>query len=259
MSNRLMKYLFPVMILTLVLGWAGCSESVKTSISSPGGSSSPILEYFPLDPGYTTVYATSVQGMPSQTTFTVGNTRQIGNAQAIRWIVQTQSGTLDTSYFVATDSALFYLESEYANPEKILSLPLTVGNSWPRYYNYDVTGYTNDGIYTNYGYGWSTWTLGDSVLIKDSIANANKDTIFGAFKNYPSEGANTFTINAIEPVSVGGLGSFSGALKISNVGYNGTTNFYWFAPGTGLVKYLIGVNADGTGTPQAEGHLVNRS
>jgi len=253
MSIRLVKYLIPVMILSIVLGWAGCSESVKTTVSSPGQSSIPVVQYFPLDPGHTSVYATNTQGIPSQTSFIVGEARQIGNASAVRWIVQSQSGALDTSYFVATDSALFYLETEYSEPEKILSLPLTVGNSWPRYYNYNVTGYSNGNLGTYTNYGWSTWTLGDSVLIKDSGTDSNDRP---TAKNYPSEGANTFTIDAIESVNTGALGTFSGTLKVSNIGYNGTTNFFWFAPGVGLVKYLIGVGADGSGTPQAEGHLV---
>jgi hypothetical protein len=253
MSIRVVKYLIPATILGIVLSWAGCSESVKTTVSSPAQSSAPVAQYFPLDPGHTTVYATNAMGIPSQTMFTVGEPRQIGNASAVRWIVQSQTGALDTSYFVATDSALFYLETEYSDPEKILSIPFTVGNNWPRYCNYDVTGYRNGdpGTYSNYG--WSTWTLGDSVLIKDSLTGSYGR---GAAKNYPSEGANTFTIDAIESVDAGPLGTFSGALKVSNIGYNGTTNLFWFAPGVGLVKYLIGVGSDGSGTPQAEGHLV---
>ena len=253
MSIRIFRYLVPAAIVALVLSWAGCSNSVVKNVDVAANSPSPVLQYFPLSEGYTTVYATSTLGIPSQNTFTAGDTVQIGNAKAVRWIVQNQSGALDTSYFVMSDSALFYLESRYADPEKILSIPFTVGSSWQRYFNYDVTGYGNGNLGTYTGYGWSTWTVNDSILIKDTTGSN------GAAKNYPSEGANTFTIQAIEPVNVGSLGTFSGSLKVSNIGYNGTTNFYWFAPGVGLVKYLIGVKADGTGTPQAEGHLVARS
>ena len=260
MTSRMIKYLLVSTVICLVLAWAGCSNSPADSTNSSGNTL--VAAYFPLDPGYTMIYSVTTPDTTSEITFSVGARVHIGMADAVSWIIVSGMGSVDTSYLVATDSALYYLETPYASPEKILSLPLTPGATWPRYYNYNVTGIYDDGIGTAFdstvgGNGGFSEPLGDTTSAVDSSNTNNNGGV--AAKNYPSEGANTFTVVGVEQVDLGTLGTFSDAVKISNVGYGRTTNFYWFVPNVGLVKYLLGTNADGTATPQVAGLLTSHS
>ncbi len=260
MTARMIKYLFVTTVICLVLAWAGCSNTPGEPARSSGAPL--VAAYFPLAPGYTMVYSVTTPDTTKQITFSVGDHRNIGMADAVNWIVVSGTGSVDTSYLVATDSALYYLETPYSSPEKILSLPLTPGATWPRYYNYNVTGTYNDGIGTAYdstagGNGGFSEPLGDTTSAVDSLHTNNNGGV--AAKNYPSEGANTFTVVGVGQVDLGTLGTFSNAVKLSNIGYGGTTNLYWFVPNVGLVKYLLGTNADGTATPQVAGLLVSHS
>lgn len=259
MTTRMIKYLFVTTVICLVLAWAGCSNSPGDSTNSIGVPL--VAAYFPLAPGYTTVYSVTTPDTTKEISFSVGEHQNIGMADAVNWIVVSGTGRVDTSYLVATDSALYYLETQYSSPEKILSLPLTPGAHWPRYYNYNVTGMYNDGIGTAYDSSNSGFTqpLGDTTSSGSADSSNTNNNGGVAAKNYPSEGANTFTVVGVESVDLGALGTFSDAVKISNIGYGGTTNFYWFAPNVGLVKYLLGTNADGTATPQVAGLLVSHS
>ena len=248
MSKNLIRVGFGLTLTVVALAWAGCSSTDRL-VSGPGSAqSSQITNYFPLDEGTTAIFSVTSSGVTEQKSFTMSGNVQIGNAHAVRWVIST-NGSPDTSYFVATDSALYYLETANAEAEKILSLPFEIGASWPRYYNYDVTGYSNG----NLGTGTDIGTGGINPFgYKDTSATNGG---YGA-KNYPSEGGNTFTVVGTETISLGSLGTFAGTLKIKNVGYGGSTNFYWYAPEVGLVKYQLETNADGSATPQTEGLLV---
>jgi hypothetical protein len=255
----MIKYLFVSTVICLVLAWAGCSNSPGDSTNSSGAPL--VAAYFPLAPGYTMIYSVTTPDTTKEITFSVGEHKNIGMADAVNWIVVSGTGSVDTSYLVATDSALYYLETPYSSPEKILSLPLTPGATWPRYYNYNVIGTYNDGIGTAYdsSNGGFTQPLGDTTSSGSADSSNTNNNGGTAAKNYPSEGANTFTVIGVEPIDLGTLGTFSDAVKISNIGYFGTTNLYWFVPNVGLVKYLLGTNADGTATPQVAGLLVSHS
>ncbi len=248
MSKKLIQAGFGLALTVVALAWVGCSNTDRL-VSGPGSAqSSQIANYFPLDEGTTAIFSVTNSGITEQKSFTVSGDVQIGNAHAVRWVISA-NGSPDTSYFVATDSALYFLETANAEAEKILSLPFEIGNSWPRYYNYDVTGYSNG----NLGTGTDIGTGGINPFgYKDTSATNGG---YGA-KNYPSEGGNTFSVVGTETISLGALGTFAGTLKIKNVGYGGSTNFYWYAPGVGLVKYQLETNADGSAVPQTEGVLV---
>jgi hypothetical protein len=247
MSIRYTKYVVAIAVAAIAVVWAGCSSGSNSSYEPSSTTESQVEFYFPLDPGYSVVYSVTSGGVTQQETYTIGTTLKIGSADAVRWIVRNGAGNLDTSFLVSTDSALYFLETAASEPEKILSLPLTSGNSWPRYNNYDVTGYTT---YTNLGTGTNSGGLGGTLGGKDTTGNGGM-----AAKNYPSTGANTFTVVDVNTVDVDGLGTLAGAVKLSNIGYNGTMNYYWFVPGLGLVKYMIGTTAGGTGASQVVGQM----
>lgn len=245
MLNRSGRISFGIGCVALIALWAGCSDTNRTYTTAGDSAANQIENYFPLDEGATAVFTVTSSGVSSQRTFAMSGDVRLGSADAERWVINS-GGTVDTSYFVATDSALYFLETANAAPEKILALPLTPGASWPRYNNYDVTGYYQGGLGTGTGSGYT------DPLDGDTTSGSGDDF---AAKNYPSDGGNTFTVVGTETVSLGSLGSYAGAIKVSNVGYGGTTNFYWYVPGVGLVKYQLGTNADGSATPQTEGVL----
>jgi hypothetical protein len=251
MLNRICQIVVGIGLVALTALWVGCSDTTRVVTTQNDGVANQIVNYFPLDQGYTTIFTVTTSGVSSQRTFFMAGDVRLGSADAERWVINSGS-TVDTSYFVATDSALYFLETASAAPEKILALPLTPGASWPRYNNYDVTGYYQGGLGTGTGAGYT-----DPLGGKDTTTSGSGGG--EAAKNYPSDGGNTFTVVGTETVNVGSLGSFSGAVKVSNVGYGGTTNLYWYVPGVGLVKYQLGTNADGSATPQTEGVLEARN
>lgn len=253
MYTRIRMIVIGAAIAAMAIGWIGCSDTTEIITNSRLEQTVQVVYYFPLNEGDTTVFDVTTSGLTEQKTFAMTGTVKLGSADAQRWVISS-GASVDTSYLVATDDALYFLETPSAKPEKILALPLTPGASWPRYYNYDVTGY-----YSNFDYG----DLGtDSEGDFGDPYGSNTDSTIGSevlAKNYPTNGANTFTVVGSESVVLGGLGSFPDAVKITNVGYGGTTNLYWYVPGIGLVKYMIGTNADGTATPEVEGVLVARN
>lgn len=244
---------FGAAIAAMAIGWIGCSDTTEIITDSRPQPAVQVVYYFPLNEGDTTVFDVTTSGLTEQKTFAMTGAVKLGSADAQRWVISSGEN-VDTSYLVATDDALYFLETPLAKPEKILALPLTPGASWPRFYNYDVTGY-----YSDFNYG-DLDTNAESDL--GDPYGSNTDSTTGGevlAKNYPSNGANTFTVVGSETVVLSGLGSFPDAVKITNVGYGGTTNLYWYVPGIGLVKYMIGTDADGTSTPEVEGVLVSRN
>ncbi len=250
MKKVVLRSIMAVSLAALALAWTGCSDTVKIMTNSTPQAANQVAGFFPLTEGHSAVFSITESGVTTQKRFTIGSSLQIGNALAVRWLINS-GGVLDTSYFVQTDSALYFLETQYADPEKILALPLETGNSWKRYYNYNVTGYnyTDPGTGTQPGGGDNPFGYKDTTVTGDGGAAA---------KNYPSDGGNTFTVVGTESVSLGGaLGTYAGALKIKNVGWGGSTNYYWYVPGLGLVKYQLETNDLATATPSSEGVLVD--
>ena len=261
MFSQIRRIVLGLGVVAIAIGWGGCSDTTKITTSANQEPSSQVTQYFPINAGNTAVFDVMISGSTEQKTFVMSGTVKLGTADAQSWVI-TSGGIVDTSYLFATDSALYFLETPSASPEKILSLPLTSGESWPRYNNYNVTGYSfNYNYYGDFGTGTGTTSDTTNAGGGQPYGFADSSTSGGgvAAKNYPSDGANTFTVLGTETVTLGVLGSFPNSVKISNIGYGGTTNSYWYAPGVGLIKYMIGTNADGTATPQVAGTLVARN
>lgn len=249
MKRVVFRPIIGLALTAAAIGWVGCSDTTKIITEPTQQEPSQIGNYFPLTEGKTSVFTITKSGISSEARFTIGDKVRIGNANAVQWLINA-SGVYDTSYFVQTDSALYYLETPFAEPEKILSLPFDIGHSWPRYYNYNITGNSTGDLGT-----WIQPGGGDNPFGNNDTTGGDNDG--AASKNYPSEGGNTFTVIGTETVTLGGsLGSYAGALKIKNVGWGGSTNYYWYVPGLGLVKYQLETNDLSTATPSAEGVLV---
>lgn len=244
------RALIASLVLGIGLGFASCSENKYALI--PGGSVSDVGVYFPTGDGYTSVYEVSYSN-GSQTTFTseIGRTVTVQGYEAVEWYAY--DGTdVDTSYFAETDDALYYFSSRNAAPEKVLSLPLTAGHAWSRFDTYIVDrdiDTDNDGDNDDYD---------DYNGLKGGLEDPDepggpKDTVISVdsgnddepvFVSFPTNGSNTMVVVAIEDLTLANGQRFSGAVKLSNSGSSGT-NYYWFAQGVGLVRYVFGGDQTG--------------
>jgi hypothetical protein len=218
-------------IASLCIG-CGKNETIINS-SSDSSTSSGVTAYFPLTNGYATKFAVrTATGDQWVDNFTVGGNAQV---QTVTATTRFKYGTapVDTGYFYATANALYFYANRSATPEKILQLPLAVGQSWQRFptSGSDTTGGGSDPDTTD----------GDPQLSAD---------------NFPSAGSNLITVRGIETITLSNGYVFSGAVKLAtsgSVANSGDENLYWFAPGVGLVKYVLGASGS---LSTAEGQVV---
>jgi hypothetical protein len=247
MRRRFLMSLALGLCLAGAVIWVGCSNDTITKVSPAGsdddsGVGSGVTYYFPLHEDYQTIYDVgNGDGTHETVTYTVGKEVTRGNETAREWLSYTRSRGYDTGYFQATATCLNYFESPTSVAEKILQLPLTTGQSWTR------TGGTN--LETN--------TETDIVFDLDYKNNDN-DTVAGGSglaKNYPTTGASTMTVTGVESVQLSDGSFFSGVVKITNTYTANTYNIYWFAPGIGLVKWVIGAASISASTGTVVGEL----
>ncbi len=235
MSKQFISGLLISTAVILSLAWIGCSDDTITTVSPPGSNdgtstASDVVYYFPLNEDYQTIYdVVNSDGTKESETYTVGKEVPRGSATAIEWLSYTSSNGKDTGYFQATATALYYFEDLGATAEKIIELPLVVGESWPRYEDGSLLSDYEDGI--------------DIIFDNDFKFPDSSDFIDGTQKNYPTTGLSIMTVTAIEKLLLDNGAYYSGAVKITNANTTGTYNIYWFAPGVGLVKYIIGASA----------------
>ncbi|MDH4156622.1 MAG: hypothetical protein OEW00_05040 [candidate division Zixibacteria bacterium] len=235
MSKQVISGLIISAAVLLCLAWIGCSDDTITTVSPPGSNdgtsaNSEVLYYFPLNEGYQTIYdVVNSDGTKESETYTVGKEVSRGSATAMEWLSYTSSNGKDTGYFEATATALYYFEDLGAAAEKIIELPLVIGQSWPRYEDGSLLSDYEDGI--------------DIIFDNDFKFPDSTDFMDGTLKNYPTTGLSTMTVTAIEKLQLDNGAYYSGAVKITNTNATGTYNIYWFAPGVGLVKYIIGASA----------------
>jgi hypothetical protein len=64
-------------------------------------------------------------------------------------------------------------------------------------------------------------------------------------------------VDKIENVTLNSGEMYSNAVRISNPGSSGRYNYYWYAQGVGLIKYVINSRNDDNPSGQIEGELVS--
>jgi len=77
----------------------------------------------------------------------------------------------------------------------------------------------------------------------------------GAAKNFPTMGSNYLEVSAIEDIKLSNGNSFTQCLKVEN-GSRSSSNYYWYAPGVGLVRYVIGVDPQNYPEGEVVGEVV---
>jgi hypothetical protein len=227
-----LKLLIAAVIAIVVFGCT--QQSTNDPSLSMAGAAGAMAAYFPSAQGWTSVFDVSSSGSSAELTFYVGGQTVVQGQTAYRWVIIPSQGTPDTNYVVVgPTSVLVYQDTlSTTSAEHLLQAPLTAGSSWYRYPELvDATQ--------------------DTLSILTDINGGKMDTTVpgpGVRKLLPVDGGNELTVEAVEELSTMYNRHFSGVVKISNTDRNGSINSYWFAPGVGLVKYVIGAttqNPDG--------------
>jgi hypothetical protein len=207
---------------------AGCSDDYTEVISQPSASSvtSDVTDYFPLDEGYVTEYVVR-SGMQTETiSFEVGKVVVSNDGPLVAWF-SYEGATRDTSYLLATSSALYYYETFYSDPEKILQFPLLPGNSWNRW----GSDPKNDTIAYDYNFDFRQG-------FEDKFG-INLGDPGGAQKSFPTQGGSTMLVEGVERVELESGKFFSNAVRIAIEQSSGSTNYYWFSAGIGMIRYSL--------------------
>lgn len=210
----------------------GCSDDYTEVISQPLTSSatSDVTDYFPLDEGYVTEYLVR-SGMQTATiSFEVGKVVVSNDGPLVAWF--SNEGTAkDTSYLLATSTALYYYETFHSDPEKILEFPLLPGNSWNRW----GSDPKDDTIAYDY-----TFDFRQGFEDKFGINFGDPGDPGGNQKSFPTQGVSTMRVEGIDRVELESGKFFSNAVRISIEQLSGSTNYYWFSAGIGLIRYSLG-------------------
>ncbi|MEE8576958.1 MAG: hypothetical protein V3T31_06855 [candidate division Zixibacteria bacterium] len=240
-------------LIMACLVWTGCSEQTN-SVAGTGSSfeSSPAVANFPVGTGYTTTYSvTTADGGQDIVSYEVGAQTRVQGLDAYAWTVSYGNGRTSVGYLVVTDSALFFLSSASATPERVLSLPLSPGSSWSRS---DITGLFDE-VDTQGGGnepdakdeeeddGLDGGTDGkDNGDLPDDGDDPNSSPTVSS-RGFPTSGNATMTVLSGGTVTLDNGSRYNGVLWITNQSYDGKRNYYWYAQGVGMVKYVLGANS----------------
>lgn len=234
MSTRLTVLFLTLMTLTLV--WTGCSDdTVRGSLEPSPYLTAPVARYFPIADGYSTQFkVTYSDGGTAIHTYEIGSPQMYNYYTAYPLKLYSRSSLVATHYIVVADSALFIFESGASASAKVLDLPLYAGRTWDRSDESELTGLEaetdddsgsqdpDDGGQTDNG-GETGSDLGPQLLPM-------------------SVGQQTMTVLGKETVYLDDGQAFAGTYRVQNENAAGSKNYYWYASGIGLVKYVI--NAD---------------
>jgi len=254
-----MAVLFAGALFALV--WIGCSDS-STSLSSSTSTEPGLAEYFPLKPGSSVHYIEINNNIDDTTYFlcTVGSSVAIGNYQGYYWIKINQDypGQIDTGYVFYNSNAVYFVEDPNDIPEKLLESPFMVGRSWTRYDASQVL-LDNNIIDSIIGNNDSKYDDDNGALGAYNGGGEtdpfNDNDWYGTAKSFPSIGANYFQLSAKEDIVLDLGTEIDDCIKIEN--RNGSaTNYYWYAPDAGLVRYVIGVNPDTNPDGELVGEII---
>lgn len=202
----------------------GCSNNFVTATSPTFATGDNSPAYFPLDEGFSSTYQiTASNGLTSMISYSVAKEIDFQGGKAIPW-VSSQNGQKDTSYFVLSGNSLVFYNKKKSEPEVILELPLKVGNSWDRY---DTPESGDNGDGENGG-------LKDSTNGGASLA-----------ASFLIDGSPLMTVDRVESIELSNGRYYSGVYRVSNYAGGNSSNYFWYAPGVGMIKYVLGsVNSD---------------
>lgn len=220
--------------------WAGCSKDNTANLGSRSSTSaSGAAMYFPLNEGYSTTYSVQYSNGNHETVrYEAGRTIEIGGLPGVEWHSFSSSGTVTTSYFKSTESAIDHYPGLNDAPQRILELPLEFGHTWTSQVSGDDYDFVYDSLNTNI----------DDKGVQDTTDDNNG----GLLLSYPAVGSVYLTVKGFEGLQMSSGMYYSSVLKVSSTNQYGEESNFWYVAGVGLVKYVL----DATGTDSPEGRVV---
>ncbi|SYZ73539.1 exported hypothetical protein [Candidatus Zixiibacteriota bacterium] len=250
--------LFMAVVMTAAL--IGCSDNSVSDVTPVAGTS--VQDYFPLKAGATVDYTVQdkVHQIVSHQKFTVAGPVVFNGQSNYQWIYRSVEypNYRDTGFFCIDGNALYYYENPGAQPEKILEGPLIIGKSWERFaptnnWSNDTTTLI-DILTGNNGKGEDSLVTGGGIQTEYDLED-DGGTI--ATKNFPTTGGNYAIVAAVEELTLADGNSYINCLRIENR-TGAYINYYWYAPGAGLVRYVIGANPGVPSDGQIVGEMASQ-
>lgn len=253
MPQRYLRGTIGSCFLAISLIWAGCSSGGNITINSSNDITSSVENFFPVEAGSIREYSISnPNGTIDTVSFEIGSTVPFGSKLTKEWIAVDQFGVKSTSLVTISPSAIVFYETPNAPGETILALPLEAGASWLRY------GESSDDSEIGDSFGGLITNLngkGEPADADSTVDGKSGDPI-DAGKNFPIDGSETLIVDGFEKVLLSNGEVYSDAVKLRNGGLGGV-NYYWFAPGTGLVKFVLRGQTDGSEVGATVGELIS--
>jgi hypothetical protein len=218
---------------------AGCTQRSTDGIyqSDLSGLGSGTSTYFPTVAGRVSTFAVTYDGGgQSILTLEIGNPSQYGSIQSVEWLAIRPDNSIDTDYVVVGSSGVTLYETHQSQPETFLKYPLQPGQTWDRFSTSNTTVTVSDTMSIATGFD-----DGSGIVTKGGGGTGGGGG--GTGKVVPGSTGNVSKVAAIEEIVLANGSHFSGAVKIEVDDQSGLQNFYWFAPGIGLVKYVVGATA----------------
>jgi hypothetical protein len=233
-TRRSLIAAFSCSLLVAIL--AGCSnvdEIILPNTNTDQAASNGA--YFPTTAGMTsTLLVTNDGGGQSYLTLQVGSPASIRSLAATQWFAIRPDNSVDTDFVVVSPGGVTLYENPQSVAETILKFPLAQGSSWSRFAD------SNDPTIG----GSDTTTIatgnGGGIVTKGGDTGGDGGGGGGFGKVLPNCGGTISKVSSIEDVELTGGRHFSSSVKVEVDDPQGFQNFYWFAPGVGLVKFILG-------------------
>jgi hypothetical protein len=243
-----------VLFLSLLAGlmvWLGCSGDRANGVyQADTASHGTASYYFPTSEGKVSTFAiTKSGGSSSVETVKLGGLVPFKYGTARLWLAIRPDYSVDTDYVIVSGSSVVLYDNANSLPETILQTPLQAGQSWNRYPEQTVVDTTVDTTTL-------ATELGGTDIITKGGDGGGGGGGNGTGKIVPTTGLNQARVDAIEEIVLSSGTHYTGALRVKTDNSGGTVNYYWFAPGYGLVRYVLGATptlANGIQT----GELIN--
>ena len=253
MKRSVFLKLFAAFIILGYLVYSGCSDSSSTISESdqPQSTVSQLEQYFPLSTGRTLQYAVSNSetGKDTHERYVIGQGVSQNGHSGYIWIHTDLNypDLSDTSYFYSDGTALYYYENPDARPEKILETPLETGRQWQRFEINPREAEEGTNL---------IYILTDGKYKNDEPDDARPiDYLYGA-KSFPTLGSATMTVRGFEDIVLDNGQVIRDCCRIENSAGDYYNN-YWYAPGVGLVKYIIGATEEELSSGTVAGELIS--
>ncbi len=241
MTSRLRSSVLFLSLAAACLIWAGCSGDTASSLTQSTAPQGSTAYYFPTSVGSVSTFAmTNYGGASSIMTIKMGPRIEFQGDSANMWFGFRAGQSVDTNYVVVRASGVTLYTAPQAAGETILASPLRPGQSWSRFLQ------VLDSVPTTDTTTLATDFPGGGIVVKGNNGGGGGggNGGGGTGKVVPTIGSNLAYVDAVEEVALSNGSRYAGALKVRTVNTLGTQNYYWFAPGIGLVKYVLSASAN---------------